>query len=98
MLHQDRSATWQVTYTTWQEAGERASEAAVPVRDRRQSVANLWQIGFEWIRRRYRISQNTFTCNVFSWSRLGDLNPGPTHYEPFASPPRNTLLLVHTPA
>ena len=34
----------------------------------------------------------------WTWSRLGDLNPGPTHYEPFASPPRNTLLLVHTPA
>jgi len=23
---------------------------------------------------------------TFRWSRLGDLNPGPTHYEPFASP------------
>ena len=44
-------------------------------------MANLWQIGFEWIRRLCRISQNTFTCNMFSWSRLGDLNPGPTHYE-----------------
>ena len=22
----------------------------------------------------------------FGWSRLGDLNPGPTHYEPFAAP------------
>ena len=36
----DRSTTWQDTYTTWQESIGRASEAAVPVRDRRQSVAN----------------------------------------------------------
>ena len=39
---------------------------------------NLWQIGFGRIRCRCLIFQNTFTCNMFSWSRLGDLNPGPT--------------------
>ena len=42
---------------------------------------NLWQIGFEWIRCLCRISENTSICNMFSWSRLGDLNPGPMHYE-----------------
>ena len=25
-------------------------------------------------------------ATTFTWGRLGDLNPGPTHYEPFASP------------
>lgn len=47
-------------------------------------MANQWQIGFDWIRCRCRISQNTLICNVFSWSRLGDLNPGPTHYDSVA--------------
>ncbi len=42
---------------------------------------NLWQIGFDWIPCLCRISQNTCNCNLFSWSRLADLNPGPTHYE-----------------
>jgi hypothetical protein len=47
-------------------------------------VANLWQIGFGRIRCPCLISQNTFTCNMFAWSRLGDLNPGPTHYDSVA--------------
>ena len=42
---------------------------------------NLWQIGFDWSHCLCRISENTFTCTVFSWSRLGDLNPAPTHDE-----------------
>ena len=32
------------------------------------------------------------------WGRLGDLNPGPTHYEPVRRSPKDTPLLVHTPA
>ena len=50
-------------------------------------MANQWQIGFDWIGCRCLISYNTFTCNVFSWSRLGDLNPGPTHYERVSASP-----------
>ena len=34
----------------------KASEAAEPARDRNQSVANQWQIGFDWIRCRCLIS------------------------------------------
>jgi len=38
-------------------------------------------------------------ATIFPWSRLGDLNPGPTHYEPFASPlrPRSySYILRHS--
>jgi len=37
----------------------------------------------------------------FVWSRLGDLNPGPTHYEPFATPLESrsySCILRLTPA
>ena len=40
---------------------------------------NLWQISFDWIRCRCLISKKTFICNVFSWNRLADLNPGPLY-------------------
>ena len=32
------------------------------------------------------IRRNCLIPAHFDWSRLGDLNPGPTHYEPFAAP------------
>ncbi len=66
-------------------------------------MANQWQIGFDWIRCRCLVSQNTFICNVFSWSRLGEPSLRSSPPRTYAlravrQPPKATLLLVHTPA
>ena len=61
--------------------GRRQSKGPPRQQNRFATDVNLWQIGFGRIRCCCPISPNTFTCNMFSWSRLGDLNPGPTHYE-----------------
>ena len=82
-IRTDRSRieTYQRPGKTRNRLGRRRAKGPPRQQNRFAAGINLWQIGFEWIRRLCRISQNTFTCNMFSWSRLGDLNPGPTHYE-----------------
>ena len=81
--------------------GRRRSKGPPRQRNRFATDVNLWQIGFGRIRCYCLISQITFTCSMFSWSRLGDLNPGPTHYEQFARPLRTgscSCIVRPTPA
>jgi len=72
---------------TRRQLGRRQSKGPPRQQYRFATDVNLWQIGFGRIRCRCLISHNTFSCNMFSWSRLGEPSLR-------SSPPRTYALRV----
>lgn len=84
--HQRERLGTPAPWLEWPVRSGNSRQAACPDRICGKSVASEAATGEDHPQERAESSANTTT---FTWSRLGDVNPGPTHYETDSRPQDN---------